>query len=253
MSDVAVLINTWDGYADAWPMMSHSLQKYWPDCPWPIYWMCNELEPPMGTPIRISEREIGQKLSWGEMMQLALQEMPCGHFLFLHEDYWLVEPVNTDRLLYHLEAVKLVGLDHLQLVDSANVMKIGAWPLYVGLRDDDVDLWIHPVMKNSDYRTSNQASLWRTQAYFEILGELLICTGDVSPWDFEVTGSQQSLGHSCATILGPARWPLKYVYRHLPDYDAEPIVKGRWTQAAVQYCETEGLPYSFEAGERVAK
>jgi hypothetical protein len=46
---------------------------------------------------------------------------------------------------------------------------------------------------------------------------------------------------------------LKYVYRHLDEYEAEPIVKGEWTQAAVQYCETEGIPYSFKAGERVVK
>jgi hypothetical protein len=50
-----------------------------------------------------------------------------------------------------------------------------------------------------------------------------------------------------------AEWPIKYVYRHLPDWDIEPIVKGEWTQAAVDYCKQEGLAFSFRAGEEVVK
>ena len=141
-------------------------------------------------------------------------------------------------------------IDHVQLTPSWDVMTSGGeW------RGDWIGMSLHIVHKTSNYRTSNQASLWKTRSYYDILVELMREHKN-TPWDFEVHGSELSEGMTClcaSPALPFISWPIEYVYRHLPEWELEPIVKGKWTSAAIKYCEQEGIPHSFREGDSVVK
>jgi hypothetical protein len=91
---------------------------------------------------------------------------------------------------------------------------------------------LHKLSVRSDYRTSNQASLWRKDQYLSLLFEG--CT----TWDFELI---RAVPLRCFQIAQDAEWPVKYVYRQLPEWKTEPVVRGKFTIAAQKYIEREGI------------
>ena len=232
--DVTILCSTFDEYSVAWPYYAHGMKTYWHDRPWPIVFSTNFLDPPIGT-----AAICGPETNWTYMTRMALLSIETEYFLFTHCDYWLVEQVQIDILMRYLGIMDKHDWDHIQLVPSWDVMTRG-----MQCGEDTSLFW---VAKHSDYRTSNQASLWRTEAYLELLKD-----GE-SAWQFEVNGSRRARDMKCLCVDQDADWPIKYVYRHLPGWDIEPIVKGVFSHAAVRYCEREGLPYNFKAGEKVVK
>jgi len=164
------------------------------------------------------------------MTRKGLEEIGAEFFLFLHDDYWLTDPVRTSELLEYVEYIRNDGIAHIQLVPSWDVMASGG----VYARDPR----LHWVSRESHYRTSNQASLWRVSSYLGLLHQR------ESAWQFEWYGNWRSLNLRCLCLAPDCiDWPLRYVYRHLPGWRFEPVVKGRWKQAAVDYCIREGLEY----------
>lgn len=190
----------------------------------------------MGIPV-----ECGDETNWTAMMRIALNELnkdSRDYFVFLHEDYWLVDKVETMALRRFLYLMDRCNIDHIQLCPSWDVM-ISDGPFNL----DSSLMWVD---QNSSYRTSNQASLWKTRSYRDLLHK-----GE-SAWDFEVCGSHRARNMSCLSISAPhPYWPIKHVYRHLREWDLEPIVKGRWTADALKYCQREDLEVNFEVGGKV--
>ena len=165
MNRMAVLINSWDGYSSAWPMMAHGIRRYWPDCPWRIYWMCNHKKPPLGIPISTDN-----VTTWSFMMREALIKLMSEGFdcfLFLHEDYWISNTVMGGCLEKVADGMDKHDIDHIQLTPSWDVMRSGGeW------RVDWIGANLHIVHEKSNYRTSNQASLWKTRSYYDIVVEM---------------------------------------------------------------------------------
>ena len=225
MTNVAILVNSFDGYAAAWPAMAHGLEKYWEKRPWPLFWMSNHLDPPIGYSLKC-----GDNTNWSDMMIVALgklREYGYLNLMFLHEDYWLVE--EPDTLAIEQFARYLASVAHIQICPSWDVMRS---------QGEYWDSRLMLVANNSDYRASNQASLWRISAY-----QALLRPGE-SAWDFEVDGSKRC-DNTYGCLCVKEHEYFKYVYRHLPDWDLEPIVKGKWTDDARKYCEREGVEVDF--------
>jgi len=244
MPNCAVLVNSFDGYSDAWPMMEHGLRKFWPDMPFELYWQCNHKQPPMGTPIECDVT------TWAFMIREALIRLMFDgfeYFIFMHEDFLLVDRVDNARLTHYLNMMHDYLLGHIQLVPSWDVMKIGL--------EYNFEPTLTIVHAESDYRTSNQASIWRTTAYLNIVKRLEM-QAYRSAWDFETHGSRLSKDITCLCIspwVDAELWPIRYAYRHVDGWDTEPIVRGHWTRAAAQYCKQEGIPFEFEVGGKVWK
>jgi hypothetical protein len=223
---VTIIVSTFDKYAASWPAFCHGMDKYWPGCIWPIYFTTYDLDPPCFEAIKCPP----EYSTWSMMMRYALERVETPLFMFLHDDYWLVERPD-DPFLFRCVDIMMNDPDvrHIQLCPSWNVMKTS------GPYEDDDRFLV--VAEDSDYRSSNQASLWYTQAYLDLLRD------KESPWEFEVKGSIRARGFTCLSVKDHLYF--KYVYRHLPDWPTEPIVKGKWTEAAYLYAEREGLEIDF--------
>ena len=240
----AVLVNSWDGYSAAWPMMEHGLRKYWPDIPFPLYWQCNHKKPPLGIPIKTDD-----VTTWSFMMREALIKLMSDgfdYFCFCHEDFWLVDQVRTAVLVNYLNLMQRHAIDHIQVMPT--------WPGMVMGGPYQYDGSLEFVSVDSMYRTANQASLWKTASYYEILKKMESLNLGSSAWDFEVSGSNMSHEMICLSVSPhePAdEWPIKYVHRHVPGWNREPIVKGEWTEDARRYCENEGIEFAGKVGSRI--
>jgi hypothetical protein len=114
VSDVGVLIGTYDGYADIWPICAELFARFWPDRSWPMYWMRKARQvPDIATPVQIP---IVNRRQRGIAIESALAKMPEPFVLFWNEEVFPLSPIPNDLFLEaaeHLRANPDVGIVHL--------------------------------------------------------------------------------------------------------------------------------------------
>ena len=220
---VAIVINSFDRYADCWLPLVHGFDKYWPDCPYSIYLVTNFRDFPHPG-IRVLK--VGEDTSWAQRLVDALEHVSSAYILYFQEDYWLTRPVDTERMESYVDAMESHDLNYLRLL---------AFP--PPDRDFPADPRLGLISRDGEYRTSAQIAFWRR----DVLLELLV-PGE-SVWQFEIDGTRRSQTYgdtfaSTKTHNGdPYYWGISYV--------CTAINAGRWARAAKRYAAEEGLDVDF--------
>ena len=92
--DVGIIIPSYDGYADIWPIAAELFNRYWPDRPYPMYWMCNDAQvPQIAKPLAVPK--IARE-EWGNNVADAVERMPEPLVLFWVEEIFLLSKVPND-------------------------------------------------------------------------------------------------------------------------------------------------------------
>lgn len=225
----AIVVAGHDKYSAAWGAMIHGLKMYWPDCPWPIYWITNRLDAPRGrTTIKVGG-DFGPK-KWSDRMMRGLERVPAETILWMLDDHWITRAPDARALLGFHRWVAEGYIDRLRLYPGLDHDFGSSYPL-------DGRLVI--MDKKSPYRCSCKPSFWNRKVFLSLLrnGE--------SPWDFERNGRGRSKKYSFAVTRD---WHWFFVTRDCPDgvdWPKSPLVKGKWTTAAREYCKREGLEIDF--------
>ena len=220
MSDVTILVSTFDGHQAAWKPFWHGFKKYWPDCPWPIRFITNELDAPCGNPIKV-----GPDRNWTAMHRAALAEPHTRVFFLLLEDYWLTHPVNTQALVEFADIVLYGEADRILLCKGTHTS--------YGPYEPDRRLNIYA--DKSIYRTALQAGLWNVGTFLNLLRD-----GE-TPWHFETKGSIRSQGWSAPFLNEVEHNYIRYIFPN------GAIKRGKWTPAARKYAAREKLRIDFNA------
>ena len=224
VNNIAVLIGTHDQYRAAWPAMHHSLTKYFPDCPWPIYWVTNQLDPPCGTGLKVGGGKV-----WGTNMRKALHMLDSEVVLFMPEDTWMTGKVNTEALVEFATYITDDIVDHIRLVNSDAVIHLKDYT-------PDPRLWIYA--SNSPYRTSCCPGLWRR----DVMRKLIRNTD--TAWSFEKQAPSCSRDY-----LFLCTYASDYIPYVMPVGGAKwawsPIKRGKWTPGARLWAEVEGVEVDF--------
>lgn len=218
MSDVTVFISAYDPYAACWPVLCYSIARYWPDCPWPIQFVTNYLDAPCGEPAI----KVGDHRNWTHAMQMALTQLQTDFLLLLAEDYWLTDPVDTKSLVDFASMMVGNDLDYLLLVPGSQTYRA------------DLNEQLGVFADDSAYRVSLQASIWRIQAFLNLLN------GDETIWQFEINGTNRSRASDRFVGVRENKY-LRYVQTCHPDYEQGAVVKAKWTPSARRYIESENL------------
>jgi hypothetical protein len=101
-----VLVSSCDAYSDAWPPFFALLNRYWPDCPFPIYLISNH-QP--GKFDGVTSITLGQDRHWASNMLQVLDQLPFEQFLYFQEDYFLQRPVCTSTVFNVLKFAEETG------------------------------------------------------------------------------------------------------------------------------------------------
>jgi len=167
---VAVLIASHDGSQDLWNPLLALFQQYWPECPFPVYLVCNAAEYARSG---VSIISVGPDHSWSDTLLAALQLISEKYVLLWIDDHFLSEPVNADKIVAAIEAFKSVDGNYLRLQSLPKP-------------DAQFNSHFGLVQKGSIYRTATVASVWKKSILMQLLrpGE--------SAWDFETGGSIRS-------------------------------------------------------------
>src|ERR1041384_5983428 len=90
----AVLVMSCDAFEDVWHPFFVLFGRYWPDCPFPVYF-CTETKPckqPGITPL------LPGKLPWSARLRYAIDAIPQEYILFLQDDFFLIKKADSQRI-----------------------------------------------------------------------------------------------------------------------------------------------------------
>lgn len=222
-SRVTILISSFDGFKECWPAVCHGFTKYWPDCPFPVRLMTNQLDFPHPA---VEVLKVSGGKVWGDRMISALEQIRSPFVMYFQEDYWINGPVQTQRVLEYLELMERHQLNYIRLLSNPGPdLPFPADPRLGILADD------------APYRTSSQIALWRSS----VLRALLV-PGE-SVWDFELIGSKRSKAYSSTFLSVWGQGGNDFF--HGISYVATAINAGKWARMAHEYARQEGLHLDF--------
>ncbi|MEW6260545.1 MAG: hypothetical protein AB1547_11665 [Thermodesulfobacteriota bacterium] len=195
---LTVIVSSCDKYNDLWRPFFRLFEIYWPDCPFPVKLISEELK------FELSVGEslcLGKGLDWSSLLLRALDRCSTRYVILCLDDFFLRKSVNTQRILHLLWAMDFYHLNMLRLTPRPGPERDAAGNIEYGT-----------LQPSEPYRVSTQAALWRK----DVLQRLLL-PGE-SAWEFEVNGSRRANeieGFSCV-------WETAFPYRH------HVIEKGKW-------------------------
>lgn len=211
----AIIISSCDNYNDAWPPFFELLFRYWTDCPWPIYLISNKetVEDP-----RVTTFALGEDLGWASNLKNVLNQIDCSSIIYLQEDYFLQNPVDTKKLI-----------EVVQYAEQSNTGYIRLSGLPEPDLKHDNPFGLGELSKNAAYRCSLQAAWWN----LDVLNQLLI-EGETG-WDMEKKGNDRSAKLEEKFLAIQRDQPL------LDYYFDTAILKGQWMPGAIDLCKREGV------------
>lgn len=163
-NSIAVVVSSCDFFQDCWQPFIFSMQKYWPDCPFPVYLVSNykEIETPQG----FSFIRVGKDKLFASNMKTALEQIDADYIIYLQEDYWLNKKVHTDAIIHHIDYCRSHNVDYLRLT-------------FPFLKGENIDKQYRCHTLKQRYSICLQAAAWKRSKLLTLLRE-----GD-SGWDFE--------------------------------------------------------------------
>ena len=211
--NITIVVNTSDPYEDCWIPFFKLLSIYWPDCKYPLI-LNTELKTFSFPGIniissRVAQEEPSKRPTWSECLIRCLNSIDTELILYLQEDYFLNDYVNTEQLE---EAISLM-LDNgwtnirLQGTRGTGVLTPTPYP------------WLWRVEQNARYRLSLQASLWNRKGLLRYLRR------HETAWEFELLGSKR------AARIDDTIFLIKD--RKIFPYTPTGVVSGKWKPAAV--------------------
>ncbi len=215
----AVLVVSCDRYEFAWDPFFALFDRYWADCPWPVYLVTDTKTYEHPGVVTI---QAGLDRGWSSRTKAALRQIDADIVLVLLEDYLLCAHVDTQWLQNLIGPMRALGAGHVRVYPCQGPDKdLRDWP-GLGL-----------ISPGASYRASLQPAFWTCQ----VLDRLLV-EGETA-WDVEFLGSERSneLSEPFLSIVRPVDMkegplPLRYVHG---------IQQGKWWPAAVRFLRREGI------------
>lgn len=210
MTEVAVVISTYDGASDLWAPLEKTYQKYWQDCPYDIY-LTNNNE---AVALEIfSLLNIGKEKSWSDNLIKSLNSITAEYVLLTFDDLFLYKTLSNR--------------DIEELVDWAVEKKASYLQLYPSISRGLLEIDNKQVVEKlpgSDYRNATVFSLWNKAVLLELLD------ADENAWQFETLGCIRA--SNLDKFYGTRRKVIPYL---------NGVVKGKWNPRVKKYLIKEGL------------
>lgn len=219
MSKTIIYISSCDLYSESWRPMLDSIKRFWPDCPFPIYILSNYLDPNDGSAIYC---KVGEHKGWAENTKKAFKNIDADYVIHLHEDYFLVDKVDTTAILNHIKHCEENDLDYLRLAPP--------------FRKEDKRIGQSDycsIKVSGRYAINMQPSIFKVSKYLEF------CQPNWSCWDFEYKINNY-LNNSHTKFQAEVIHESLYPKKGFPLIPGTGIRKGRWTRAAHKYLLENG-------------
>ena len=218
---LGIVIFTCDKYADLWDAFFHFFNKFWPDCPYPIYLATNSK---LVTYKNVAPLYSNQLSTWGKETLAAVSQYSLDYFIYFQEDYFLTQKVNNEELKLLFSKMLHLKADYLRLFPSP-----GADRKMTNEKD------FGEISTTAKYRTSLQCSIWKTETFKTLLRP------DESSWEFELNSPKRSFNFLFLSVFSQSKWKLKRTNYPINYYYMTAIYKGKWLKPPLNKCIKEGI------------
>ena len=218
--DLCILVVSCDAYADCWEPFSLCMQKFWPDCPYPVYLATERRTAPEGT---VFQKPVhSTHSSWTGRLREFCQQIQESHLLLVLEDQWVSRPVSSEtiqkitRTILSDDSIGIIYLDY----------AVKSFPRWEG----DPSFYVIPA--GTPYRLSVGPSLWNREFL------LAICRENVDAWNFERVQSFSPVSYMRTVLVSATP-----VYCRVPPLGA--IRRGKWEPSVPTFCSENHIPLDF--------
>lgn len=222
--DYPIIIMSCDSYSDVWEPMVYSIEKYWPDCPFPIY-MCSEEK--AFEHLTIKSLKVGRKMGWSEMLIEVLKKLDTPNVIYLQEDYILKGTCDTSAI------EKILAFYQQQ---NASYLRLIPFPSPDAIINEELNIGV--LKKGSQYRTSLQAAVWNREILLSLLDP------SENGWQFErdsVARSNQ-INQPFYSLGVNSDEPNKNLHQYPLNYYSTAILQGKWQKEGVKMLRKAGIP-----------
>lgn len=210
-----VVITSCDAYHDAWDPFLQFFDRYWPDCPWPAWLITNKRTVQHS---HVQTFATGSDPSWADNLLKLLDDLRPDSIVYMHEDFFLQNPVDSNRLQQVVDYASQSGVGYIRLAGKPEPDLTHDNPFGLG-----------ELSRGLKFRCSLQAAWWNV----ETLRKLLV-RGE-NAWQMEVDGSRRSDQVPEPFLSVRSDQPL------IDYYHETGILKGRWLPGALKFCRREGI------------
>jgi len=204
----AILVASCDSYSDLWAPFFALFERFWGDCPFPVYLASNTVAYSGG---RVRTLLSGPDVSWSDSLALSLRALPAEYVLLFLDDLLLCRRVDSRELVHWSRWVRQRG---------GNCLRLNGSPP----SDRRLDSQVGVVSPGTLYRASTVLSLWKR----DLLLDLLV-PGE-SAWEFEIAGSVRSDAHAGF-----------YATRTLRLDVVNAVIRGKWDPTALSRVRALGV------------
>ena len=229
--EMAILVNSSDGFRDCWYPFFHLLETHWPHCRFPLYLNVEEAtyEHPSLKVHCLNHPRLpsGENVPWSDRLIESLQAIPERYVMYMQEDYFLDAPVRDDLVedCLRIVAEEAVGCVHLTGFGSQGGAKTAERPYLVD------------VPRISRYRTSTQAAIWDKDVLLSYVRR------QETVWETEILGTIRAWSRYAA-IRTIDRQRLEG--RPVMSYTGTGIIRGKWHPEMVPLFARHGIPMDFQ-------
>jgi hypothetical protein len=191
--DLSVLVGSCDEYYNLLRNFDILFKKYW--LPKTKNFLVTETIPFDNPHYEIV---LAGKVTWGQRILTALEQIDTKYVFFILEDYYLSEYFTEERVI-----------NHLNLLEKHNGDKIMFEILDREYTLENIDNNLYKFNINSKYLNSVQPSIWKTDFLKKSLSPMF------SPWDFETIGNNLTKKLNPTILLNaiPQRTYFNFVRR----------------------------------------
>jgi hypothetical protein len=211
--DVSFVVISCDRYKDLWEPFFGCLDRYWSDCPFPVYLVTNEAPYERDGVALI---HIGPDRDYASNLIAAVNAVPTPWLILWVEDAVFTKRIDTDRLLSILSEAVAARAGYLKLTSDA--------PLSF---DDAHGERMGEIPRGVRYRSAIGTALYRKDTLLKLL------VPGLSAWELDKSGRSNDIAEPfMALTVSEARRPL------LPAINA--VIKGEWYRPVVGFFRREG-------------
>ena len=214
---VAVIVSSCDAFFDAWAPFAHFFRKFWPDCPFFVHLITNELHAQSAW---MRPLPVGPDRDWAANMIVALDQITATHVLYFQEDYFLDGPVNAHQLADDFRYAFEHEVDAFCFRGRSEVES--------GFQSINDRFGLVPI--DSDGRTRCQLTLWQRTSFLRALR-----SGE-NAWEMESQGSVRTRDMKIISYRTRENLPVPYLM--------SAIVRGLWTREALAFSARENVVIS---------
>lgn len=220
-NNIAILVNTFDGYSDLWDIFWDIFDKYGANCPFVKYLVSNEKEY-----IRpgIINLKVGKETNWFERTIKAIKKVKEEYFILFLEDYFPSKVINFEEIIRITYRMKEENIFFYRL------------SIRNGLPPNKKFI---EIAEGSDYPITLQLAIWNREAFEKIINELY-SKGCSSPWDFETCLKNDY--RYCPPIDGKLTG-IRFDTRDIIGYK-NGVLRGKWFPDVRLFYSRQGIDFS---------